>query len=118
LVAADGGALTWPLLSSLQRAKELILLGDRLPAAEAVTLGLANRMVPSGTSVEVAVSLAERLAALPQQAVVETKKLLNRGVRAAVDAWLADAIAAESASFDEPVFQAKLQAMLARMADN
>src|SRR5262245_27667099 len=35
LVAADGGALTWPLLTSLLRAKEFILLGDRLSAADA-----------------------------------------------------------------------------------
>src|SRR5712671_507884 len=32
LVAGDGGAVVWPLLTSLLRAKEYILLGDRLPA--------------------------------------------------------------------------------------
>ena len=54
LVAADGGAFTWPLITSLLRAKEYILLGDRLPAAEAVQLGVANRVVPTGESVTVA----------------------------------------------------------------
>ena len=77
LVAADGGALTWPLLTSLLRAKEFIMLGDRLTAPDAVQLGLANRVVEKGTSLTVALELAERLAALPPQAVVETKAVLN-----------------------------------------
>jgi len=114
LVAADGGALTWPLLTSLLRAKEYILLGDRVPATEAVALGLANRVVPSGSARQEAMAIADRLAALPPQAVQETKGLLNRAVRAAVDSWLTEAVASESASFDEPAFQANLTRMLDR----
>jgi enoyl-CoA hydratase len=114
LVAADGGALTWPLMTSLLRAKEYILLGDRLPAHEAVQLGVANRVVPTGTSVDEAVALAERFAALPPQSLRETKALLNASVRRAVDALLDTAIATESASFDEPAFQANLERMRRR----
>ncbi len=114
LVAADGGALTWPLMTSLLRAKEYILLGDRLPAHQAVQLGVANRVVPTGTSVDEAVALAERFAALPPQSLRETKALLNASVRRAVDALLDTAIATESASFDEPAFQANLERMRRR----
>ncbi|HZQ59431.1 MAG TPA: enoyl-CoA hydratase/isomerase family protein [Acidimicrobiales bacterium] len=114
LVAADGGGLTWPLLTSLLRAKEYILLGDRLPAAEAVQIGLANRVVPTGTGLAAALELAERMAKLPAQAVRESKALLNKALRASVEAWLTNAIAAESASFDEPAFQANLSRMLRR----
>jgi enoyl-CoA hydratase len=114
LVAADGGGLTWPLLTSLLRAKEFILLGDRLSAADAVQIGLANRVVPTGTAVEVAVELAERMAKLPPQAVRESKALLNRALRASVDAWLTGALGAETASFDEEAFQANLARMLRR----
>lgn len=116
LVAADGGAMTWPLLTSLLRAKEYILLGDRVPAAEAVQLGLANRVVPTGTAVGVAVELAERLAALPPQSVRETKALLNATLRGAVSTLLADAIATESASFEEPRFQENLARVRSRGA--
>ena len=42
LVAADGGPLTWPLHTSLHRAKEYALTGARIPAARAVEFGLAN----------------------------------------------------------------------------
>jgi enoyl-CoA hydratase len=114
LVAADGGALTWPLMTSLLRAKEHILLGDRVPAHEAVQLGIANRVVPTGNSLAEAVALAERFAALPPQSLRETKALLNASVRRAVDALLDTAIATESASFDEPAFQANLARMRRR----
>ena len=93
LVAGDGGAVMWPLLTSLLRAKEYIFLGERVPAEEAVRLGIANRVVPSGTSVEAALELADRIAALPPQAVRETKALLNRSVNGAVEALLTTAIA-------------------------
>jgi enoyl-CoA hydratase len=114
LVAADGGVLTWPLLTSLLRAKEFILLGDRVPAEDAVQLGLANRVVPRRTAVRVAVELAERLATLPPQSAVETKALLNSALRASSDAWLAGAILSETASFDEPAFRSNLARMLRR----
>jgi enoyl-CoA hydratase len=52
LVAGDGGAITWPALMSLLKAKEYLFLGDRIPAHVAVELGLANRVVPDGASVD------------------------------------------------------------------
>ena len=114
LVAADGGALTWPLLTGLLRAKEYILLGERLPAADALRLGLANRVVQKGQSLATALQLAERLAALPPQSVRETKALLNGALTRAVDALLDGALARETASFDEPAFHANLSGMLHR----
>src|SRR5262249_1036565 len=45
LVAADGGVLAWPLMTSLLTAKEYLLTGDRIDAPTAVRLGLANRVV-------------------------------------------------------------------------
>jgi enoyl-CoA hydratase len=116
LVAADGGALTWPLLTSLLRAKEFILLGDRLSAADALSLGLANRVVPKGESLPKALELAERMAALPPQSLRETKALLNRALSRAVDSWLDGALARETESFEEPAFRANLERMLRKKA--
>lgn len=116
LVAADGGAVTWPLLTSLLRAKEYLLLGDRLPAEDAVRIGIANRVVPAGKSLEVALELAQRLAALPPQSVRETKRLLNDAVGRVVESILARAIATETESFDEPAFRTNLERMLRKAA--
>ncbi|CUU57431.1 enoyl-CoA hydratase [Frankia sp. CcI49] len=114
LVAADGGALMWPQLTSLLRAKEFILLGDRIPAQEALALGLANRVVAKGTALSTALELADRIAALPPQAVIASKALLNDGIRRAVEGLLTTALDSETASFDEPAFQRNLARMLSR----
>jgi enoyl-CoA hydratase len=98
LVAADGGALTWPTMMSLLKAKEYLLTGDRIPAATAVELGLANRVVPDGTSVAEGIALAHRIAAQPRQAVEATKKALNKQLERAVVEVLDFALAAESIS--------------------
>ncbi len=114
LVAGDGGVMSWPLLTSLLLAKEYILLGDRLPAEDAVRIGVANRVVPTGTSVDEALALAERIAKLPPQSVRETKKLLNSALHHAMSTLLDPAIATETESFDEPAFQPNLARMLSR----
>ena len=46
LVAADGGPVVWPLLTSLQLAKEYALTGDRIPAERAAAIGLVNHVCP------------------------------------------------------------------------
>jgi enoyl-CoA hydratase len=114
LVAGDGGALTWPLNIGLQRAKEWLLLGGRISARQALEFGLANRVVPAGEVVEEARKLARKLAALPPQALRETRRVLNQPLVARLDAALEDVLAAETTSFDEPAFQQSLAAMLAR----
>jgi enoyl-CoA hydratase len=100
LVAGDGGAVTWPLLTSLLKAKEYLLTGDRIPAAEAVALGLANRVVPAASLLDEATALAQRIAAQPPQAVRDTKNTLNQHLRAAMVTALGMGLAAESQSHD------------------
>ena len=99
LVAGDGGAATWPLFMSLLKAKEYLLTGDRIPAIEAVNLGLANRVVPDDQLLKEALALAERLAAQPPQALQETKRALNLHLQAAVSLVAPFALSAEAESF-------------------
>jgi enoyl-CoA hydratase len=99
LVAGDGGAVSWPLYMSLLRAKEYILLGDRISAEDCLRVGLANRVVPRSEVLATAVELARRLAAQPKQAVRDTKRALNFHLREAADRVLDFALAAETESF-------------------
>lgn len=62
----DGGTVRLPRLIGLSRALDLILTGRPVSAEEALQMGLANRVVPRGRSLAVAVELAHQLAALPQ----------------------------------------------------
>jgi enoyl-CoA hydratase len=98
LVAGDGGAITWPLLTSLLKAKEYLFLGDRIPADVAVDLGMANRVVPDGTSVDEAVLLAHRLAKQPAQALRDTKRAINRHLKNSIHEVLEYALSAEAIS--------------------
>jgi enoyl-CoA hydratase len=98
LVAGDGGALTWPALTSLLSAKEYLFTGDRISAHDAVRLGLANRVVNDGAVLEEATVLARRIAAQPTEALRATKRLVNAALERAVAGSLDFAVAAESVS--------------------
>ncbi|HEY7984306.1 MAG TPA: crotonase/enoyl-CoA hydratase family protein [Ktedonobacterales bacterium] len=63
----DGGTVRLPRIIGLGRALDLILTGRPVGAAEALALGLANRVVPHGASRAAAEALARDLAALPQE---------------------------------------------------
>jgi enoyl-CoA hydratase len=99
LLDGAGGLLLWPLLTSLSAAREHLLLGDRVSAAEAYRLGLANRVVARPGLLPEATGLAHRLAALPPPAVREARRLLSLPLEQAA-AWLAQASQAEFDLFD------------------
>jgi len=62
----DGGTVRLPRLIGHSNAMDMILTGRAVDAHEAKAMGLANRVVPSGTSLDAAVELAEQIAAFPQ----------------------------------------------------
>jgi enoyl-CoA hydratase/carnithine racemase len=112
LVAADGGPITWPLLTSLQLAKEYALTGDRIPARRAAEIGLVNHVCPDDEVFEQATACAHRIARLPRQAVEDTKRILNMHLERAVLNTLDFALSAESRSFDSPELRATLDKLL------
>ncbi|MCW2890959.1 MAG: putative enoyl-CoA hydratase [Actinomycetia bacterium] len=102
LVIDGGGAYLLPRRIGMQKAKELAFFGDKLPAAEALALGMVNRVVPAAELGAAADEFARRLAAGPTTAIGLTKRLLNAspdGDRAA--AFLAEAMAQEIQSTAE-----------------
>jgi enoyl-CoA hydratase len=76
LVSGDGGA-AWPLLTSLHRAKECLFTGQRISPADAVTWGLANRVIPHENLLQSALELGHLLERRPQSALRDTKRFLN-----------------------------------------
>jgi enoyl-CoA hydratase len=92
LVAGDGGAAFWPLLTPILRSREYLFTGDRIPAATAVEIGLASRTCAPGELMSEAHALAARLADLPLPALQGTKRVLNmhlQQLNAVVQAGLA-----------------------------
>ena len=71
--------LLLPWMTSPKHAKRIILSADdRIPAAEALAMGLVSRVVAPGTQLEAALRTARGIALMDPQLVMQTKKALNR----------------------------------------
>jgi enoyl-CoA hydratase len=77
LVAGDGGAVIWPQLIGLARAKEYLLTGDLIPAPRAAEMGLINYALPADELDAAVDAFCAKLLAGAQQAIRWTKKLTN-----------------------------------------
>jgi len=75
----DGGTQRLPRIVGYRVAMDLILTGRVIDAAEAHRIGLVNEIVPSGSGLQRARELAERLAALPISAMRTDKEAAARG---------------------------------------
>jgi 2-(1,2-epoxy-1,2-dihydrophenyl)acetyl-CoA isomerase len=89
----DSGA-TWllPRLVGIARAKDLLLLGRKVPGREAADLGLIHRAVPDDDLEREAGDLVEQLRNAPTVAIGLTKRCIHR----ALDATLREAMEAEA----------------------
>ena len=114
LTAGDGGAAMLPLLVGMMKAKEYVLLGDRITAPIAKELNLVTRVVADDKVLDEALALAERLAGLPAQAVQSTKIAMNMHLSRAALGVLEYALAAEYTSFTTQEFKDRVAAFRAR----
>lgn len=80
-----GGSWVLPRLVGMQKAKELVMLGEMISAVEGERLGLVNRVVPGGELAETVARLATRLAAGPRLALSLSKALLSKSFEMSLD---------------------------------
>lgn len=97
LIPDCGGTWLLPRLAGRGRALGLAMLGDRLPAEQAAAMGLVWQVCDDEQLQATAAALADRLAALPTAALVQTRLALDKGGQ--VD--MAEALAHEARVQDE-----------------
>jgi len=88
ILPSSGGTVRAARLLGPARAKQLILLGGRLSADEAVAVGLLTELVPAGGSLDRALELANGLAALPRLAVSIAKQAIDAAPESSREAAL------------------------------
>jgi enoyl-CoA hydratase/carnithine racemase len=91
-----------PRLVGLQRARELMLLGERFDAAQAREWGLVWRVVPEDALMREAMALARRIAALPSGPVRDLRRILAGRSYAGIEAALAAETDATVRGFLDP----------------
>lgn len=102
VIPGGGGCVRLARVIGLGRARDLVLTGRRVDAAEAMQLGLANRVSEPGRSVEAAVALGEQLAQNAPVAVAAAKAALEEAWDLELDA----ALDRERAQYERPLLSA------------
>jgi enoyl-CoA hydratase len=99
LVAAGGALFRLPRRIPYHVAMEMALTGEPIAAERAAELGLVNRLVSGGSAVEVALALADELAANAPLAQIASKRILQ-----AQWDWPSDEAFVRQRAISEPVF--------------
>lgn len=81
LTAGDGGAVIWPQLIGYARAKEYLMTGELIGAADAKAMGLVNRVVPREELDAAVDTFVRNLNAGAKLAIRGTKTTINIGLR-------------------------------------
>lgn len=74
----NGGCYRGRFFLPLGRLKELVFTGEMIGAADALSYGLIEKVVPNGKVLEAALDLARRIAGRGPLAVAAAKKVINR----------------------------------------
>jgi enoyl-CoA hydratase len=97
----DGGTVRLPRLIGLSRALDLILTGRAVGAEEALSFGLANRVVPTGEARAAAEALAAEIARFPQTCLRGDRRSAHEGLGLSVREAMANEFAIGLGSLEE-----------------
>ena len=114
-IAADLGA-NWllPRMAGRARALGACLLGDTLPADRLLEWGVVWESVPDQQLLARSYELAERLAKLPAETIVASRRLIDNASQQSFEASLEDERQVQGELCDAPFFSSAVLGFLAR----
>ncbi len=113
IIPGAGGTQRLPRLIGEARAKEMILLGRRVPIARALDIGLVHQVVSRGQLASAADALLAELAACAPLSVIHAKSAIERGAHLA----LSEALELERECYDVTLFSRDRDEGLAAFAE-
>jgi 2-(1,2-epoxy-1,2-dihydrophenyl)acetyl-CoA isomerase len=81
LIPDSGGTFTLPRLIGFQRASALMMLGEKVSAKDAESIGMIYKSVKDDDFNETVNEIASKLASMPTKGLAYTKKALNRSMQ-------------------------------------
>ena len=114
IVPGDGGAWLFAKIIGVAKAVELTLTGEVIDALEALKIGLVSRVVPAGDLMNVAMEIAQKIAANPPHAVRMTKRLLRQAQESTLADHLEMAAALQSLAHATKDHEEALNAAIAK----
>ena len=118
IVAGDGGTIIWPLAVGPALAKQYLLTGDPINAAEAHRIGLINFVSANDQVVDDAIAYATKLAAKAPLAVQYTKVAVNKLLKDAANTAFDTATALELLTFQSEDHSEALAAIAEKREPN
>lgn len=116
IIPGAGASYRLPRVVGMGVAKELIFSGRIIDAAEALRVGLVNRVVPDPDTLDTALAMAQEIAKNAPLAVRLAKLALHAAADAGVDAAMTVESSLQAVLFDDPEKDARMDAFLSRRA--
>lgn len=114
VTAGDGGAVIWPWLVGMNRAKESLLTGATMSAVRAHDIGLINRLSEPGEVLAAAKQALAEYLAIPTLAFRGTKRALNSILKQTANLVLDACLASEKECFGTPEHKDLIERFLAK----
>ncbi len=105
-------SLLVPQMMGYHRAAEALLLGEPFMAEAALEVGLVNRVLPPLETNNYAQAIAKKLAAKPKSSLVETKRLMKKGLATTVKTQMSEEAASFGRMLREPAAKEAFSAFL------
>lgn len=114
LVAGDGGAIIWPVLLGLHRAKEYLFTGEILSAAKAAEIGLVNHVLPEDQLDAAVDAFCNRLLVGATEAIRGTKTVMNMELKRLAHTMMDPGLALEAQTVRSDDHRWRVEAFLAK----